>query len=110
MEPSDSLLEAVAPDEPHGVIGPAVGIAAQTVDRDDTGVLQPASDLGLELEAGAVLRVVCKLGLDLLQGHITVELAVAGDEDGPEASCLVQPQDAEAVACGSPVAADRPSK
>ena len=46
----DGLLEAVAPDEPHGVVRPAVGVGAQAVDRHDAGVLQPAGDLGLEQE------------------------------------------------------------
>ena len=46
----DRLLEAVAADEPHGVVGPAVGVGAQAVDRHDAGVLQPAGDLGLEQE------------------------------------------------------------
>ena len=47
---SIGLLEAVAADEPHGVVGPAVGVGAQAVDRDDPRVLQPAGDLGLEQE------------------------------------------------------------
>ena len=44
----DRLLEAVAPDEPHGVIRTAVAVGAQAVDRDDPGVLEPAGDLGLD--------------------------------------------------------------
>ena len=56
VEGGDRLLEAVALDEPHGVVGPAVGVAAQAVDRDDARVLQPAGDLRLAQEAGAASR------------------------------------------------------
>jgi len=48
VEGGERLLEAVAADEAHGVIGPAVGVGAQAVDRHDAGVLQSASDFGLE--------------------------------------------------------------
>ena len=43
-------LRLVAADEPHGVVGPAVAVGAQAVDRHDPGVLQSAGDLGLEHE------------------------------------------------------------
>ena len=35
VEALDRLLEAVAADEPHGVVRPAVAVGAQAVDRDD---------------------------------------------------------------------------
>ena len=63
MEAVDGRLEAIAADEPHGVIGAAVAVGAQAVDRDDAGVLQPAGDLGLEhepLAAGGVVGVVSR--------------------------------------------------
>ncbi len=41
-------LSDVAADEPHRVVGAAVGVGAQAVDRHDAGMLQPAGDLGLE--------------------------------------------------------------
>jgi hypothetical protein len=47
VELLDGLLEALAPDEPHGVVGPPVPIAAQTVNGDDSRVLQPASHWGV---------------------------------------------------------------
>ena len=50
-ERRDGVLEAVALDEAHGVKRPAVGVAAQAVDRHDTGMLQPAGDLRLQQKA-----------------------------------------------------------
>ncbi len=52
----DGVLQAVAADEPHGVVGAAVVVVAQAVDRDDPGVLQAAGDLGLEEEPGRLSR------------------------------------------------------
>ena len=94
------LLEAVAPDEPHGVVGPAVGVGAQAVDRDDPRVLEPAGDLGLEQEAGAADRVVGVLVEDLLERHLAVQLLVEGDEDGAQSAAGVGPEDAEPLAVG----------
>ena len=37
VEAVDGLLERVAADEPHGVIGAAVAVGAQAVDRHDPG-------------------------------------------------------------------------
>ena len=100
VEAVDGLLEAVAPDEPHGVVGPAVGVGAQAVDRDDPRVLQPAGDLGLEQEPLAAGRVVGVLVEDLLQRHLAVQLGVERHEDGPQAAPGVGPQDAEPLAVG----------
>ena len=98
VEVVDGLLEAVAADEPHGVIGPAVAVGAQAVDRDDPRVLQPAGDLGLEQEplaAGGVVGVVVE---DLLERHLAVQLGVQRHEDGAQAAPGVGPQDAEPLA------------
>jgi hypothetical protein len=35
VEAIDGLLEAVPADEPHGVVGPALAVVAQAVDRHD---------------------------------------------------------------------------
>ena len=48
-------LEAVAADEPHGVVGPAVAVGPQPVDRDDAGVLEAAGDLCLQQKTGVVI-------------------------------------------------------
>ena len=98
VEAVDGLLEAVAADEPHGVVGPAVGVGAQAVDRDDAGVLQAAGDLGLEQEAGAAGRVVGVAVEDLLERHLAVQLGVERHEDGAQAAAGVRPEDAEPLA------------
>ena len=100
MEVLDGLLEAVAADEPHGVVRPAVAVGAQPVDRDDARVLQPAGDLGLEQEPLAAGRVVGVRLEDLLERHLAVQLAVQGDEDRAQAAPGVGPQDAEPLAVG----------
>ncbi len=104
MESIDGLLKRVATDEPHSVERPAVRVRAQAVDRDDSRVLQPAGDLGLEHEAGAAGWVVGVLLEDLLERHLAVQLGVQGDEDGAQAAAGVRPQDSEplAVAGGLP--------
>ncbi len=66
VELLDRLLQAVALDEPHGVVRPAAAVGAQAVDRHDPGVLEPAGDLGLEHESLAAHRVVGVLLEDLL--------------------------------------------
>ena len=94
----DGLLEAVAADEPHGVVGPAVAVGAQAVDRDDPRVLQPAGDLGLQEEPLAADRVVGVVVEDLLERHLAVQLGVEGHEDGAQAAPGVGPEDAEPLA------------
>ena len=101
VEALDRLLEAVALDEPHRVVRPAVVVGAQAVDRDDPGMLQPAGDLGLEQEPTAAGRVVGVLGEDLLERDLAVELGVQGDEDGAQAAGGMGPQDAEPLAVGA---------
>ena len=85
-------------DEPHGVVGPAVGVGAQAVDRDDAGVLQPAGDLGFEQEPLAAGRVVGVVVEDLLEGHLAVQLAVQRHEHRPQPAPGVRPEDAEPLA------------
>ncbi len=100
MEPVDCLLEGIAPDEPHGVVGPAVGVGAQAVDRDDPGVLEPAGDLGLEQEACSADRVVGVLVEDLLERHLAVQLLIEGDVDGAQSAAGVGPEHAEPLPAG----------
>ena len=64
---SAASLRLSPADEPHGVVGPAVGIGAQAVDRHDPRVLEAAGDLGLEQEAGAADRIIGVLVEDLLE-------------------------------------------
>jgi hypothetical protein len=41
VETIDRLLQSISLDQPHGVKKSPPGIAAQTVDRDHTGMLEP---------------------------------------------------------------------
>ena len=100
MELLDGLLERIAPDEPHGVVRPAVAVGTQPVDRHDARVLEPAGDLRLEQEPLPAGRVVGVVVEDLLEGHLAVQLAVERDEDGAQAAAGVGPQDAEPLAVG----------
>ena len=52
VEALDGRLEAVALDETHGVVGPAIGVVAQPVDGHDPGMFQRAGDFGLETVNG----------------------------------------------------------
>ncbi len=85
------LLQAVTLDEPHCVVGPAVGVGAQAIDRDDPRVLEAAGDLGLEQEAGSADRVVGVLVEDLLERHLAVQLLIEGDMDDPQSAAGVGP-------------------
>ena len=85
-------------DEPHGVIGPAVAIVPQAVDRHDARVLQPAGDLGLQQEPLAADPVVGVVVEDLLQRHLAVQLGVQRHEDGAQAAPGMGPQHAEPLA------------
>ena len=98
VEVLDGLLEAVALDEPHGVIRAAVGVGAQPVDRDDAGVLQPAGDLGLHEEPLAAGRVVGVVVEDLLERDLAVQLAIQRHEHRPQPAPGVRPEDAEPLA------------
>ena len=90
----DGLLEAVPLDEPHGVVGAAVAVAAQLVDRDDARMLQAAGDLGLADEPGPAVGAVGLRGLDLLEGDLAAELLVVRHEHLAETAPGVRPQDA----------------
>ena len=96
----DRLLEAVAADESHGIERPPVGVGAEAVDGDDSGVLQAAGDLSLEQEAAAADRVVGVVVEDLLQRHLAVQFVVERHEDGAQATPGVRPEDAEPLAVG----------
>ena len=98
LEMLDRLLEAVALDEPHGVVRAAAAVGAQTVNRHDPGVLQPAGDLRLGDEPLPAHRVVGVLLEDLLQRHLAVQLAVERHEHLAEPAPRVRPEQAEPLA------------
>ena len=103
VEVLDRLLERLTLDEPHRVIGPAAGIGAQAIDRDDTRVLESAGDLGFCDEALAADRVVSELSEDLLERHLAVQFDIQGHEHLAKPAPRMRPQDAEplAIAGGS---------
>ena len=108
VELLDRLLEAVALDEPHGVVRAAAAVGAQTVNRHDAGVLEPAGHLGLQHEPLAAHRVVGVLLEDLLERHLAVQLAVERHEHLAQPAPRVRPEQAEPLAiAGRP--ADRQS-
>jgi hypothetical protein len=98
VELLDGFLERVTTDEPHRIEGPAVGVGAQAVDRDDPRVLQPAGDLGLEEEPLAADGVVGVLVEDLFEGDLTFQLGVQRHEDGAQPAPGVGSEDAEPLA------------
>src|SRR5262249_46067094 len=100
VEPADRILEAIPPDEPHRVERPAIGRVSQAVDRDDPGMLQAPGHLGLELESGAVLWVVGISVLDLLEGHVAIQLRIERAEGLPQSTFGVRPEEAEPSARG----------
>ena len=98
MEMRHRLLERVAADEPHGVIGAAIAVGAQAVDGHDPRVLQSAGDLGLDQEPLAAGGVVGMVVEDLLERHLAMQLGIQGDEDRAQPAAGVRPQHAEPLA------------
>ena len=92
VEGVNGLLEAVPPDEPHGVVRTAIRVSAQAVDRDDPRVLQPAGNLRLQHEASAAGRVVGVPVKDLLERDLAIQLLVERHENGAQASLGMRSQ------------------
>jgi hypothetical protein len=95
VEAVDGVLEAVAPDEPHGVERPAAAVGPEPVDGDDPRVLQVAGDPGLQEEPLAADGVVGVAALDLLQRDLAVQLLVQRDEHLAEPPLGVRSEDPE---------------
>ena len=93
MEALDGFLQALAPDEPHGVERPSLVAGSQAVNGNHAGVLQPAGDLGLDQEARPAGRVIGVLGLNLLERDLAVQLRISGHEHVADASPSVMPQE-----------------
>src|SRR5262249_32111122 len=101
METLNRLMHAIAADEPHGIERPAVEIVTQAVDRHDARMFQSACNLGFQHEPYPAVGVVRVAKLDLLESHLSVQLLVLSDEDLPQATAGMWPQDAEARHCTS---------
>ena len=63
-------------------------------------MLERAGDLGLGDEAFAAERIVGVLLDDLLERDLAVELAIKCQEDDPQPSSRMRPDDAEPLAVG----------
>ncbi len=83
MEPTDGLLQAIASDEAHRVKRPAVGVGADTIDRDDARVLETAGDLGFDEKPAAARGVVGKPVVDLLERDLAVESVSSATKTAP---------------------------
>ena len=94
----DRFLERVAADEPHGIVGAAVGVGAQAVDRHDARMFEPAGDLGLLKEPLPADRVISVGVEDLLERNLAVQLAVDRHENSSEPALGVRTQDAKSAA------------
>src|SRR5437764_1437590 len=97
MEGGDGFLERVAADEPHRVVGPAIAVVPEPVDRDDAGVLQAAGDLGLDQEPGPAHRVVGVVVENPLERDLAVELAVERHEDNSQSALSMLPEHAKSL-------------
>ena len=98
MERGDCDFEAVAPNEPHCVIGAAAIVGAQAVHRRNARVLKSACDFCLQEKAVATDRVVCVAFKDLLERHFAIQLGVERHKHRPQPALSVWPQDAEPLA------------
>ena len=80
MKALNRLLEAVASDKAHRVERSAVGIATETVDRNDVGVLETARDFSFLEEARPAVFIIGVAVLDFFQGDLAVQLLIASDK------------------------------
>ena len=91
----DRFPEALAPDEPHRVVGPPLGIPAHAVNRDDAGMLQHPGDLPLEGEPSLALGIVGPFLPDRLQRDLTSQFPIDGPVDSPQAPLGMGDEDLE---------------
>ena len=100
VERGDGVLERVASDKPHRVVGPAIGVDAEPIHRHDPRVLEPAGDLGLDNKSVAAGRVVRVAFEDLLESNLTVQLAIERHKHFAETTAGMLAQHAEPLAVG----------
>jgi hypothetical protein len=62
-------------------------------------MFQAAGDLGLEEEPSAALRIVGVLVLDFLQGDLSMQFGIFGNEHFTQTAFGVTPKNAEAQTC-----------
>jgi hypothetical protein len=100
MELIDRLLEALAVDEPHRVIGAAVGPLAEAVNRHDPRVFELPGDFRFHEEAVAAFVIVGLLGPDFLEGHLAVQFRVDRHEHFTQATARMGVDDPKAAVSG----------
>src|SRR5262249_32146072 len=100
VKPLDGLLETVAAHEAHGVVRPAVSVLAESIDRYNARVFEPAGDFRFHDKARPALRVVGVLLLDLLDDALAGQPLTLGDEHFADPALGERPQDAKARAGG----------
>jgi len=93
--PRNRVAECLPSDEPHDVIGTAVGVTSEAVYRNDSRVLQPPGDLRLAFEAGPAHRVVGKARLHLLESDFPPQLHVVSHVDVAQPASRKETQDLE---------------
>ena len=94
----DGRRQGLSLDQPTHEVRHARDPPRRGIHRHDARMLQHARDVRLELEPLAVPRVVCKRGLELLQGHLAAELLVERHEDIARPPAVEQAEDAEPAA------------
>jgi hypothetical protein len=97
MEPIDGDFQTVAADETHRVIGTAVRVVAEAVDRHDPRMFQPAGDLRFPEKSGSIVRIAGPARLHLLQGDLSIDFLVMSQVDDSQTAGRVSPQDAESL-------------
>jgi hypothetical protein len=80
VEICDCMLQAVAADEPHGVIGSAVVVLPESINGNNAGMLKPSCDLGFLPKAVSSFDVPRESLLDLFNYNLTIQLIVPGDK------------------------------
>src|SRR5262249_48780099 len=93
MELADSICEGFALDEAHGVVGPAVAVLAQAVDRHDAGMFESPSNLCFLHKSSETIAVGFELRPDFLKRDFTVQLFVERDEHLADAALRMQAND-----------------
>jgi hypothetical protein len=92
MQIDDRLAQTFSLNHPHGVIRSAIGVAAQPVDRNNSGVFQVRGDFSLAQESIAAVVIVDETALNLLERDKAVELCVAREVNTADASLRMQIQ------------------
>src|SRR5262245_8031807 len=98
MELFNDLLERLAADESHRIVGPPVGIRPQAIDWHNARMFESAGDLRFPDEPLAAHRIVGDVRLDLLERHFAGQFAILCDEDLAESPAGMWPENAKPLA------------